>query len=175
MRNFIIIAASILTFSCSNKSSLQKYFVENTENKDFIALDVSPSILNLEKVSLNETEEKALKTFDKMNVIAFKKDSLNDSKFKAETEKVKTILKEEEYQQLMKFGSSKQGAAIYFVGEDEKIDEFVVYGSNDKTGFAVVRILGDNMNPNDVMTLFSILQKSKINLEELKPLEGIFK
>lgn len=110
-----------------------------------------------------------------MNVIAFKKDSLNDSKFKAETEKVKTILKEEEYQQLMKFGSSKQGAAIYFVGEDEKIDEFVVYGSNDKTGFAVVRILGDNMNPNDVMTLFSILQKSKINLEELKPLEGIFK
>ena len=172
---FIYLLASFITLSCSNKPTLQKYFVENTEDKDFIAIDVSPSILNLEKVTLSDTEEKALKTFEKMNIIAFKKDSLNDTKFKSEVEKVKSILKDEEYQQLMKIGSPKQGAAIYFVGEDDDIDEFVVYGNNATSGFAVVRILGDNMNPSDVMTLFELMRKSKIDLEQLKPLEGLLK
>lgn len=175
MKVFIISIFSFLALSCSNKPTLQKYFVENTENKDFIAIDVSPSILNLEKVALSESEEKALKTFDKMNIIAFKKDSLNEVKFKDEVTKVKSILKGEEYQQLIKFGSSNQGAAVYFVGEDDNIDEFVVYGNNATSGFAVVRILGDNMNPNDVMTLFELMRKSKIDLEQLKPLEGLLK
>lgn len=175
MKVFIISIFSFLALSCSNKPTLQKYFVENTENKDFIAIDVSPSILNLEKVALSESEEKALKTFDKMNIIAFKKDSLNEVKFKDEVTKVKSILKGEEYQQLIKFGSSNQGAAVYFVGEDDNIDEFVVYGNNTASGFAVVRILGDNMNPNDVMTLFELMRKSKIDLDQFKALEGILK
>jgi hypothetical protein len=171
MKVFIITVLTFITLSCSNKPTLQKYFVEHTEDKDFIAIDVSPSILNLEKATLSDTEEKALKTFEKMNIIAFKKDSLNDTKFKNEVEKVKSILKDEEYQQLMKIGSSKQGAAIYFVGEDDDIDEFVVYGNNATSGFVVVRILGNNMNPNDVMTLFEIVRKSKIDIEQLKPFE----
>ncbi|MEQ3662042.1 MAG: DUF4252 domain-containing protein, partial [Flavobacterium sp.] len=119
--------------------------------------------------------KKALKTFEKMNVIAFKKDSLNDAKFKDEVVKVKSILKNEEYQQLMKFGSSNQGASIYFVGEEDKINEFVVYGNNETSGFAIVRILGDNMNPSDVMTLFELMRKSKIDLDQLKPLEVLMK
>lgn len=175
MKVFIITILSFLVLSCSNKPTLQKYFVENTEDKDFIAIDVSPSVLNLEKASLSESEEKALETFDKMNIIAFKKDSLNDTKFKDEVIKVKSILKDEEYQQLMKFGSSNQGAAIYFVGEDDNIDEFVVYANNATSGFALVRILGDNMNPNDVMILFELMRKSKIDIDQLKPLEGILK
>lgn len=175
MRIFIITIVSFLAISCSNKPTLQKYFVEHTEDKDFIALDVSPSILKVDETSLNEDEKKALETFDKMNIIAFKKDSINDTKFKDEVTKVKTILKGEEYQQLMKFGSTKQGAAIYFIGEDDDIDEFVVYANNATSGFAIVRVLGDNMNPNDVMTLFEIMRKSKVDLDQLKPLEGILK
>jgi hypothetical protein len=51
----------------------------------------------------------------------------------------------------------------------------VLYGSKDENGFAVVRILGDKMNPEDFMTLLSALQKSDIDMDQLKPLEGIFK
>lgn len=175
MKIIVITIVSFLALSCSNKPTLQKYFVENTENKDFIALDVSPSILKVDEMSLSESEEKALETFDKMNIIAFKKDSINEVKLNDEVTKVKSILKGEEYQQLMRFGSSKQGAAIYFIGEDDDIDEFVVYVNNATSGFALVRILGDNMNPNDVMTLFEIMRKSKVDLDQLKPLEGILK
>jgi hypothetical protein len=175
MRIFIVALFSIVALSCSNKPTLQKYFVENTENKDFMAIDVSSSILNTNEIKLSEKEEKALKSFDKMNILAFKKDSLNENKFKDEKEKVKFILKEEEYQQLMKFGSNKQGASVYFVGKDDSINEFVVYVNNATSGFALVRVLGDNMNPNDIFTLIEIMQKSNIDLDQLKPLENMFK
>ena len=175
MKAFIITIISFLAISCSNKPTLQKYFVENTENKDFIAIDVSPSILKMDKASLSDSETKALDAFDKMNIIAFKKDTLNEVKYKDEVAKVKAILKDEEYQQLMKFGSSNQGASIYLVGTDENIDEFVIYANNQSSGFALVRILGDNMNPSDLMSIVNIMQKSKIDLDQLKPLEGILK
>jgi hypothetical protein len=68
--------------SCNSEPSLQKYFVENTENKNFIALDVSPDILNVDKLSVAQSD--ALKSFDKMNVLAFK---LNATTNKAEFEK----------------------------------------------------------------------------------------
>lgn len=175
MKKGILIIISFLALSCSNKPTLQKYFVENTENKNFIAIDISPSILSIKEDSLSVSEKAALKTFDKMNVLAFKKDSLNDTNFKVEVAKVKSILKDEEYQQLMKFGSSNQGAAIYLVGNEEKIEEFVIYANNKTSGFALVRILGDNMNPNDLMSIINIMQKSKIDLDQLKPLKDILK
>ena len=175
MKTIIVTLFSILLFSCSNKPTLQKYFVDNMEDKNFIAIDISPSILNLEKVPLSVSEEKALETFDKMNVIAFKNDSLSNTKFKEEDLKIKAILKEETYQELMKFGSGAQAASVYYVGEDDNIDEFVVYAKNTKSGFALVRVLGDNMNPSDIFTLIEVLKKSKIDIEQLKPLEAILK
>jgi len=110
-----------------------------------------------------------------MNILAFKINEENKSKFDGERTKVKEILKDEKYQELMKFGSGKEGAAVYYVGKDDAIEEFVLYGSKDENGFAVVRILGNKMNPEDFMTLLSALQKSDIDMEQLKPLEGIFK
>ena len=161
--------------ACDQNPSLQKYFVENTESSDFISVDVSPSILNIKPDALTAEQQEALKTFKKMNILAFKINDENKTKFDGERTKVKEILKDEKYQQLMKFGSGKEGAAVYFVGKDDAIEEFVLYGSKDENGFAIVRILGDKMNPEDFMTLLSALQKSDIDMEQLKPLEGIFK
>ncbi|RXR29095.1 DUF4252 domain-containing protein [Flavobacterium piscinae] len=161
--------------ACEKEPSLQKYFVEKTESTDFISVDMSPSILNIKPDALSIEQQEALKTFKKMNVLAFKINEENKAKFDGERTKVKEILKDEKYQELMKFGSGKEGASIYFVGKDDAIEEFVLYGSKDENGFAVVRILGDKMNPEDFMTLLSALQKSDIDMEQLKPLEGIFK
>ena len=161
--------------ACEKEPSLQKYFVEKTESTDFISVDMSPSILNIKPDALSTEQQEALKTFKKMNILAFKINEENKTKFDGERTKVKEILKDEKYQELMKFGSGKEGAAVYFVGKDDAIEEFVLYGSKDENGFAVVRILGDKMNPEDFMTLVGALQKSDIDMEQLKPLEGIFK
>ena len=94
--------------SCNSEPTLQKYFAENTENKDFIALDVSSSILNTDKTKLTAEQKTALQSFDKMNIIAFKATDKNQKEYETEKSKLNTILHNEQYQQLMKFGSGKR-------------------------------------------------------------------
>ena len=165
----------ITLMSCNSEPSLQKYFVENTDNKDFIALDISPTILNIEKSKLTSEQNEALNSFDKMNILAFKATDKNQAQFETERAKVKAILKDPKYQQLMSFGSGKDGASISYVGADDNIKEFVVFANRKENGFAVVRVLGENMNPNNIMTLMSVLKKANIDMEQLKPLQQLVK
>ena len=167
----LLIVVSALFSSCNDEPSLQKYFVENTENKNFIALDLSPKMLNIDSLKLTSEENAALKSFEKVNILAFKLNDSNKSEFEAERVKVGAILKEEKYQQLMKFGSGKDGASVSFIGDTEHIDEFVFYAINKENGFAVVRVLGKDMNPTGIFTLMSVLKNANVDLEQLKPLQ----
>lgn len=169
----IAVFFSLFLASCSSGPSLQKYFVENTENKNFIALDVSPSILNVDKTKLTVAQSEALKSFEKMNILAFKINDKNKTEFETEKAKVSAILKDKKYQQLMKFSSGKEGASISYVGSDEHINEFVLYANKTDVGFAVVRILGKDMNPTNIMTIISVLKSSNIDMEQLKPLQEL--
>ena len=171
----IALLFSFFLISCKSEPTLQKYFVENTENKNFIALDLLPNILNVDKTKLSIAQRDALKSFDKMNVLAFKLNDKNKAEFEIERAKVNLILKDKKYQQLMKFGSGKEGASVSFVGTDEHIEEFVFFANKKENGFAVVRILGKDMNPTGVMTMMSVLQQSNIDLEQLKPLQQLMK
>lgn len=176
MKRIAIITAlfSLLLTGCQSEPTLQKYFVENTENKDFIALDIAPSIFNLDQTKLTVEQKTALQSFEKMNILAFKLDGTNEAKFETERAKVNAILKDEKYQQLMKFESGKEGASVSFVGDDEHIDEFVLFANKKETGFAVVRVLGKDMNPTSIMTMMSMLKDSKVDLDQLKPLQQMF-
>ena len=169
----LAIIGILLLSSCNNEPTLQKYFVENTENKNFIALDLSPSILNIDASKLTADQNEALNSFDKMNILAFNLNDKNKAEFEVERAKVNAILKGEKYQQLMKVGHGKEGASISFVGDDEHIEEFVLYANKKENGFAVVRILGKDMNPTGIMTMLSVLQKANIDLEQLKPLQQL--
>lgn len=166
---------SLFLASCHSEPSLQQYFVTNTENKNFVALDLSPSILNIEPSKLTVAQNKALHSFEKMNVLAFKVNPKNQQEFVTERAKVATILKDTMYQQLIKFGSGKEGAAISYVGSDDHINEFVLFANKKEAGFAVIRVLGKDMNPENIMTLLSIIKDSKIDLAQLKPLQELIK
>lgn len=170
---YLAIAASLLLVSCNNEPTLQKFFVENSEKKDFVALDLSSDILNVDTDKLSAEQKDALAAFDKMNIIAFKADGKNQKEYQAEKDKLNAILKNKEYQQLIKVGSGSEGASVSFVGTEDKIEEFILYANKKENGFAVIRVTGDEMNPNDIMNMLSILQKSNIDLEQLKPLQGL--
>ncbi len=174
MRNLILTLFVLVLASCQSEPTLQKYFVEKTEDKNFVAVDVSPSILNLDETKLNTEQKAALAQFDKMNILAFKAAD-NPALYESEKAKVKTLLKEEKYQELMKFGSGSSGGSLSYVGkDDEHIDEFVVFANQKDAGFAVIRILGEDMNPTGVMNLLSVLPLSNVDTEQLKPLQEIF-
>ncbi|MES2748427.1 MAG: DUF4252 domain-containing protein [Bacteroidota bacterium] len=170
---YLAIAISLLFVGCSSEPSLQKFFVESAEKKDFIALDLSSNILQIDKANLTTEQATALASFDKMNIIAFKATPTNQAAYETEKAKLKTILKKPEYQQLMKVGSGGANASVSYVGKDDNIEEFIFYANKKENGFAVIRVTGENMNPTNVMTLLTLMQKSKIDLEQLKPLQGL--
>lgn len=172
---FSAVLVSMLMLSCNNEPSLQKYFVENSEKKDFVVVDVSPGIINVDKTKLTPEQKTALESFDKMNILAFKLDGKNKASFEAESQKVKKILKNKDYQELMKVGSGKDAASISFVGSEDNINEFVLFAKRDENGFAIVRILGDDMNPNNIMNMLSVLKTANVDMEQLKPLEALIK
>jgi len=172
---FTAVLFSLLLLSCSNEPSIQKYFVENSGKKDFIALDISPSIINIDKSKLTPDQQTALNSFEKMNVLIFKSNGKNETQYQSETQKVGDILKDETYQELMKIGSGKDGASVSFVGDENDIDEFIFFAKNQDNGFAVVRILGNDMNPNNIMNMIGILQIANVDMEQLKPLQGLLK
>lgn len=174
MKKILIIAiAGFFLMGCSSEPSLQKYFVENSESKDFITLDITAKVLQLDKSTITAEESEVLDSFEKMNILAFKSDEKNQITYDTEKAKVEAILKNEKYQELMKMSSGKESGAIYFVGKDDAINEFVLYANRKESGFAVVRILGNDMNPSGIMTMLSLLQKSNLDMAQLKPLEAM--
>lgn len=172
---YVSLGITLLLIGCKNEPTLQKYFVEKSENKDFTVLDVTPNILNLEKTKLSSNEKDVLDSFDKVNILTFKADDKNKAQFEDEKKKISSILKDEKYESLIKVSMGKDGAEFKCSGKDEHIDEFILYGNRAENGLAVIRITGNDMNPTVVMEMLKLMQKSKIDVEQLKPLQELFK
>ena len=158
----------LLVFSaCSSTKSLQEYYVDNAENPNFISLDVPVSILNLEKADLTDIQRKALQSLKKLNILAFKKTSENAAEYTVEKANVNAILKNDKFVELMKLNSSYGKGVIKYLGDEDAIDEVVIYGSSDDKGFALIRVLGNDMNPAHLVHLIQALQKSDYKGEGL--------
>ena len=158
--------------SCDNDKSLQKYYVENQEDTDFLALDV-PTSMFTNSGSLEAEEKATLESIKKINVLALKKED-NPAKFEEEKVKLDEIFKDEKYQLLMKYGGGNRKAALYFTGEDDAIDELIVYGYDDEQGLGVARVLGDDMDPEKIMKMMKSLDKDNIDVDGIKGLGSIF-
>lgn len=175
MKAFLFLAVVLLMVSCSSNPSLQKYFVDKSEDASFTNIDLAPSFINTDSIQLTKEEKQALQSFKKMNVLVFKKNDSNGATYETEKDKVKLLLKDEKYSELVKYNSQGQGASITTLGEGDKIDEVVVFAYKPDTGFGVIRILSDNMTPNNVLTLVGLMQKANLNVEQLKPLQELIK
>ncbi|TBW29010.1 DUF4252 domain-containing protein [Gramella sp. KN1008] len=165
---FILVA---VFSSCDDGKSLQKYYVENQEDTDFLALDVPPSMFaNLE--ALDEEQRTTMESIKKVNVLALRADQ-HPEKFQEEKARLDEIFQDERYQLLMKYGGGNRKAEMYFTGEDDAIDELIVYGYDDEKGLGLARVLGENMNPEKIIKLMKSLDKDDINMEGIKGLGGI--
>ena len=164
---------AVMMVSCNSNQSLQEYYVDNQGDKEFVAVDV-PTSLFANTEALNEDQKRTLETVKKVNVIAIPKKPENQEKINIEKDNISKILKDEKYQLLMKFGGSSTKLEVYFTGNEEAVDEIIVYGYNDEKGMGIARVLGDNMNPSDILNLVSSMQKGDINMSGLKEITGIF-
>ncbi|WP_435622703.1 DUF4252 domain-containing protein [Flagellimonas sp.] len=161
------LTGAILMASCSSQQSLQEYYVDNSENPNFIALDVPASILKLNEGSLSASQKEAVESLRKFNMLAFKKTAGNVAEYRAEKAKVKEILKDEEFVELMKINSQYGKGVIKYLGDEDAIDEVIIYGDSKDMGFALVRVLGKNMNPAHIVQLMQALQHSEYDGADL--------
>ncbi len=151
--------------SCDQGETLQRYYVNNQETANFISLDVPVSFVNVENIDLTEEQKEAYESIDKLNMLAYTLDEDNTEEYNAELAKINTILKDERYEELFRGGNSKDGKfVVKYIGSDTTIDELIILGSANEKGFAIVRVLGNNMDPSKILKLGDVF--SKMETEE---------
>ena len=176
MKNLLgSMAALLFLAGCSSTQSLQEYYVDNTENPNFLALDVPASILNLDEAEMSDTQRETLKSLRKLNILAFKKTTENEEEYKAESAKVKEILKDPDYKELMKLNSKFAKGVIKYTGEGDAIDEVVIFGDSRDKGFALIRVLGDDMNPAQFIQFMQAVEKADLEGDSFGELTELLK
>ncbi|MBU3027146.1 MULTISPECIES: DUF4252 domain-containing protein [Zobellia] len=164
-----------ITSACTSTPSLQQYYVANSENPNFLTLDLPVGLLNIQKAQLTEEQKEGLGSLKKLNVLAFKKTDANAVDFQKEKSVIKSILKNEDFTELMKMNTEFGKATIKYLGDDDAIDEVVIYGDNEDKGFVVVRVLGKNMNPARMVQFVQALEKSDYQGGELSKIADFMK
>lgn len=171
----ITIIAAFILVGCNNGLTMQRYFVEHQETKNFLAQDVPISMLNIDESKLTAEQREAYKSVKRLNFLGYKIDSTNVDTFHSELDKVKTILKDEKYNELIDFSYEGAKIAVKYVGDDYEADEFIIFGSSKEMGFGVVRVLGDDMSPEKIMTLGQLFESSNVDTSQFKDMMTFFK
>ena len=171
---YTLFTAVILT-SCDNDASLQSYYVDNQEAKNFISQDLPLSMIEIDKSEFTEAQKEAYESVSKLNFLGYKASETDTETYKAEIAKVKTILSDSKYNDLMEFSDRGNKISVKYIGDDDEADEVVVFGNAKDTGFGIVRILGDDMNPEKMVTLINALQKANVEEGQIEDIMNFFK
>jgi len=177
---YLLISVVFLTtviISCNSKPSLQEYYVEKQNSSEFISLDLPASIVSLNEDSSDEVKE-TMETIKKLNILAYKLNDLNKDEYLIEYKKVKNILNNDKYKELIRMNHEGAHVIIKYLGTDEAIDEIIVLASDKKKGFALARVLGDKMNPENMMKLaknFDDIDKDNTAFSQINELLDEFK
>ncbi|PQV47349.1 uncharacterized protein DUF4252 [Jejuia pallidilutea] len=166
---------SLILVSCNSEPSLQRYFVDHQEMPNFISQDIPVSMVKLDKTNFTEAQHEAFNSVRRLNFLGFNINETNTAIYTVELEKVKTILKQGKYQDLMEFSDKGRKILVKYIGDDDEADEVVVFGSANDMGFAVVRILGDDMSPEKMVALAQALNNANLDESQMQDMLNFFK
>ncbi len=175
LKSVAVLCLTAVLFSCNDQQSLQEYYVDSAEKPDFISVDIPASLLELDEVGLTAEQKEAYESLKKFNVLAYRLKEDNKSEYEIEKEKVAQILKQTEYQELMKFNDKGRRGIIKYLGTEDAIDEVIIYGNDTENGFALVRVLGEDMKPASMMKLMDALKNADFDGEEFKKIGEFFR
>lgn len=166
---------SLVLVSCNSEPSLQRYFVDHQEQPNFISQDLPVSMVKIDKTNFTEEQNEAFNSVRRLNFLGFNINDTNKEVYDAELNTVKSILKQEKYQDLIEFSDKGRKILIKYIGDDEDADEVVLFGSAEDMGFAVVRILGSDMSPEKMVTLGEALRTSNLDETQMQEMLDFFK
>lgn len=156
---------TILLLACNNEPSMQRYFVDSMENPAFQNLSFSPQSFIKNAEELSQEDKAQLENITKLNFLMLQKNG-NDQLYTSELAKVSNILKQEQYKNLFSAGEPSKQMQMFYVGEEEEIKEFIIFGKDKEMGFILARILGKNLSPNNIYRIMKM--GNKLDLKELQ-------
>ena len=169
-----LILGAMTLLSCSDKS-LQKYLVEKQDDDKFVKMDIAASLLQGRNSDFTQEEKDILSTIKKVNVVAYPIKEGDTADFEKERNELKDILDQDEYKELTRIKSNDWNATLKYTGEEDAIDEVIVFASDDKKGFAVFRLLGENMRPDQMLKLMKSAERGDLDVSKLSGFGEIFK
>ncbi|HFS67384.1 MAG TPA: DUF4252 domain-containing protein [Flavobacteriia bacterium] len=163
----ILLVLSVALISCKSEKTLEQYFIVNEDNKDIVIIDVPVNIVK-NVADFSKEEQKAINSVQKLNVLYLKKATDNKTEFEKQKHNLQTILKNKKYQTLSKVKDGKTNIDIKFIGTDQAINEVVLFATDSDKGFFLARILGDNMNPENMQMLLKSVNEMDLDLSQIK-------
>ncbi len=169
-----IICISLVFTSCKKEESLQSYLIKSEENTDYMRFDFSTSMLSPYFETTDEEDQKTFETVKKVNIAFLPVNKATEEQFGSERKRLKGIMKNTDYKSLIRVNDKRGKATIYYAGEADAIDEIVAVVYAKDFGFGVARILGDNMNPEKIISMIQkVNNKDKEEgLEKIKDMFG---
>ncbi len=175
-KSMVMLLLGIAFTSCNQGPTLQTYYVDNELKPGFASFDVPTSFINVESVEMTDEQREAYESVDKLNVLTYIEEDTDAVEYKLELENINTILKNPKYEELMRGGNSSDGKfVVKYLGDEESIEELIVFGNANNKGFMIARVLGDDMNVSKLMSLQSVLENAKFEDTQLTGLTDFFK
>ena len=167
LRSILTILTLALFFvSCKDENSIQTYFVDHKEQPEFLSLDLSAKM----------TEQKeAYNSVKKLDVLAYRVNDGDIVAYEQELQKAKKVLNNDKYEELMEFKDNGISFKISTIGNENTVDEFLVLANSKEMGFTFVRVIGDEMKPEQLVKLITELQHADVDNNQLNQLFNYFK
>ena len=173
----LVIGSFLITafISCNQGPTLQSYIVDNQETNNFTTIDLPTSVVSFDESKLTDDQKQAYKSVKRLNFLGYRMQDGNEAEYKAELQKVKSILKDKKYKELMRMGNNEDGKVlIKYLGSETKIEELIVFGNANDQGFGILRVLGKNMQPDNMVKLVDAMQNADIDEDQLKGITEFF-
>ena len=169
-----VLGLALLTLiSCNSETSLQRYLVDKQEDDRFLKVDMATSLLQANEDNFTEEEKEILNTVKKVNVVAYPLKDGNEAEYESEKKKVKEIIDQEKYKTLTKMKSQGMNITLKYLGEEEAIDEVIVFASSSEKGFGVFRLLCDDMEPEQILKLVNSVERGDLDVSKLSGIGDI--
>ena len=75
----------------------------------------------------------------------------------------------------MEFNDKMGKIIVKYVGDDDSADEFILFGSNPETGFGIVRILGNDMKPEEMISLVDAMKNTNFDQSKVQNIMNFYK
>lgn len=175
VKYLVVILSAIFLESCNDGVTLQRYFVDHQESNNFTSIDLPATILSLDETTLNKNQKEAYRSIKRLNFLGYKANQSDMAVYSSELTKVSDILKSNKYKDLVEFNDKGKKIVVKYIGNEVEADEVIVFGSSKEIGFGIVRILGNHMNPDKIVTLMDAMKNSNMDASQFEGILNFFK